>query len=57
VLDAVRAARGLPGAGAGRSAVVFGHSQGGHAALFAGALAARYAPELDLLGVAAAAYG
>jgi pimeloyl-ACP methyl ester carboxylesterase len=34
--------------------VVFGHSQGGQAALFTGAQAARYAPGLRLLGVAAA---
>jgi pimeloyl-ACP methyl ester carboxylesterase len=54
VLDAVRAATELPGAGIGRSFVVFGHSQGGQAALFTGELAATYAPELRLLGVAAA---
>jgi acetyl esterase/lipase len=34
---------------------VWGHSQGGHAALFTGALAASYAPDLKLVGVAAAA--
>lgn len=55
VLDSVRAARNLPAAGAGRRVVVWGHSQGGQAALYAGLLAAGYAPELDLLGVAAAA--
>ncbi|WP_345443152.1 lipase family protein [Actinoallomurus vinaceus] len=55
VLDAVRAAAHLPGARIGRSVVVFGHSQGAHAALFAGGLAASYAPDLRLLGVAAAA--
>lgn len=55
VLDAARAAAALPGAGAGRSVVVFGHSQGGQAALFSAAIAARYAPDLRLLGVAAAA--
>jgi pimeloyl-ACP methyl ester carboxylesterase len=54
VLDAVRAAARLPGTGIGRSFVVFGHSQGGHAALFTGELATTYAPELRLLGVAAA---
>lgn len=32
-----------------------GHSEGGHAALFTGELAARYAPDLTLVGVAAAA--
>ena len=34
---------------------MWGHSEGGHAALFTGELAARYAPELMLVGVAAAA--
>jgi hypothetical protein len=34
---------------------VWGHSQGGHAALYTGQLAASYAPELKLVGVAAAA--
>lgn len=53
VLDAVRAARTVAGAGA--RFVVWGHSQGGHAALWTGQLAARYAPDLTLLGVAAAA--
>ncbi len=55
VLDAVRAAREVPEAGAGRRYVVWGHSQGGHAALFAGELAPTYAPELELSGVAAIA--
>ncbi|RXZ64521.1 lipase family protein [Pelagerythrobacter rhizovicinus] len=53
VLDSVRAARSL--AGAGSEFVVWGHSQGGHAALWTGELAASYAPDLTLLGVAAAA--
>jgi acetyl esterase/lipase len=34
---------------------VWGHSQGGQAALFTGLIAKSYAPELDLAGVAAAA--
>jgi len=55
VLDSVRAARELPEAHAGRRFAVWGHSQGGHAALFSGQLAAQYAPELTLVGVAAAA--
>lgn len=55
VLDSVRAASALPGAAAGRSFAVWGHSQGGHAALFAGLLATRYAPEWRLVGIAAAA--
>ncbi|HEV2766610.1 MAG TPA: alpha/beta fold hydrolase [Acidimicrobiales bacterium] len=55
VLDAARAAGRIDGAGAGDRVVVAGHSQGGHAALFAGQLASRYAPELDLLGVVGSA--
>jgi alpha-beta hydrolase superfamily lysophospholipase len=55
VLDSVRAARSLPDAGAGDRFAVWGHSQGGHAALFTGEEAAAYAPELQLVGVAAAA--
>jgi acetyl esterase/lipase len=55
VIDAVRAARQVPGARAGNRYTVWGHSQGGQAALFTGMVAARYAPELRLLGVAAAA--
>lgn len=35
--------------------MAWGHSQGGQAALFAGQLAARYAPDLRLVGVAAIA--
>jgi Secretory lipase len=55
VIDSVRVAGSLPGAGGGKKFVVWGHSQGGHAALFSGIIAKTYAPELDLLGVAAAA--
>lgn len=55
VIDAVRAARAMPDAGAGNRFVVWGHSQGGQAALFTGLIATSYAPELSLLGVAAAA--
>jgi pimeloyl-ACP methyl ester carboxylesterase len=55
VIDSVRVAATMPGAGGGRKFLVWGHSQGGHAALFAGITAKTYAPELDLLGVAAAA--
>jgi acetyl esterase/lipase len=55
VLDAARAAQHLSGAGAGRDVVIAGHSQGGHAALFAGELAGSYAADLHLLGVIAAA--
>lgn len=55
VLDSVRAAVHLVEAGASRTAVVWGHSQGGHAALFAGQIAPSYAPDLTLVGIAAAA--
>ena len=55
VLDSVRAARAIPEAAAGRRFAVWGHSQGGQAALFTGIEAARYAPDLTLVGVAAAA--
>lgn len=55
VLDSVRAVRSLPGAGGGNSFAVWGHSQGGQASLYTGILAKSYAPELNLVGVAAAA--
>ena len=55
VLDSVRAARDLPRTGASNRFAVWGHSQGGHAALYTGELAASYAPDLKLVGVAAAA--
>jgi acetyl esterase/lipase len=55
VLDSVRAAREIPEAETGDRFAVWGHSQGGQAALFTGLHAASYAPELKLVGVAAAA--
>jgi acetyl esterase/lipase len=55
VIDSVRVASTMPGAGSGTRFVVWGHSQGGQAALFTGMIAKSYAPELRLLGVAAAA--
>jgi acetyl esterase/lipase len=55
VLDSVRAARQTPNVGAGAAFAVWGHSQGGQASLFTGLLAQSYAPELRLVGVAAAA--
>ena len=55
VIDSVRAARQIPDADAGSRYVVWGHSQGGQAALFTGLLSQSYAPDLQLLGVAAAA--
>ncbi len=53
VLDSVRAASHLAKAGAGTRFAAWGHSQGGHAVLFAGQLAGEYAPDLTLMGVAA----
>ncbi len=53
VIDAVRAARDLRAAHAGRRWLALGHSQGGHSALFTNQLAASYAPELHLLGTVA----
>lgn len=55
VLDAARAARTFPEAGASDRLLLWGHSQGGHAVLFAAQQAAAYAPDLHLLGVATAA--
>lgn len=53
VLDAIRAAQQLDAASLGTRTAVWGHSQGGHAALWTGGLAPSYAPELDIVGVAA----
>lgn len=53
VLDAARAARQVPRVSLGQQTVVWGHSQGGHGALWAGQLAASYAPDLDVVGTAA----
>jgi len=55
VLDSVRATQHFSKSGASNRFAVWGHSEGGHAALFTGQLAARYAPDLKLVGVAAAA--
>lgn len=52
-LDAVRAARGIPEAEAGSRFAVWGESQGGHAALWTGQLWSSYAPDLQLVGIAA----
>lgn len=54
-LDAIRAARSIAAAGAGKRYALWGASQGGHAALWTARLAPSYAPELELMGVAAAA--
>lgn len=49
-IDIVRAARRLPAAHASDHYVVWGYSEGGHAALFALHMASTYAPELHLDG-------
>jgi pimeloyl-ACP methyl ester carboxylesterase len=54
-LDSIRAVRQMKELRLGDGAVVWGHSQGGHAALWTGILAPAYAPELNILGVAAVA--
>jgi uncharacterized membrane protein HdeD (DUF308 family)/acetyl esterase/lipase len=54
-LDAARAAHQLPGLSLSEQTVVWGHSQGGNAALWTGHLAAGYAPQLKIDGVAALA--
>lgn len=55
VVDAVRAARRLEDTSLGEQTVVWGHSQGGHAALWTGVVAPQYAPDVPLDGVAALA--
>ena len=56
VLDSIRAARALLGTDAVSStAAIYGHSQGGHASVWADQIAGSYAPELDVAGVAAMA--
>lgn len=51
VLDASRAAKQLDGLTLSSDTVVWGHSQGGHGALWTGQIADAYAPELTLLGI------
>jgi len=55
VLDAVRAAHQLTDIRLSTQTVIWGHSQGGHAALWSGVLAPTYAPDLTIDGVAALA--
>ncbi|WP_158543239.1 lipase family protein [Dyella psychrodurans] len=54
-LDAVRAARQMNALKLSDNVVVWGYSQGGHAALWTGMIASGYAPELRIEGVAALA--
>jgi acetyl esterase/lipase len=53
VLDSITAARQVPGLDLAPETVVWGHSQGGHSALWAAMRAAELAPGIDLRGVAA----
>jgi pimeloyl-ACP methyl ester carboxylesterase len=54
-IDIVRAVRTLPAAHASNRYVVWGHSQGGHTAMFALTIGREYAKELKLEGVVAGA--
>jgi len=54
-LDSVRAARQISELTLDKRIVVWGYSQGGHAALWTGIVGPRYAPDLEILGVAAIA--
>jgi pimeloyl-ACP methyl ester carboxylesterase len=54
-LDSVRAARQISELTLDQRVVVWGFSQGGHAALWTGIIGPRYAPELEVRGVAAIA--
>ncbi len=53
LLNGVRAARNIPGTGAGTRFAIYGHSQGGQVALFGASLAPTYTPELTLVAVGA----
>jgi pimeloyl-ACP methyl ester carboxylesterase len=53
VLDAIRAAFQIKELKLSGKTVIWGHSQGGHAALWSGQFAPGYAPEINILGVAA----
>lgn len=55
VLDVMRAAEQIPGGGISASAkvAIWGYSQGGGAATWAGILQPTYAPDINLIGVAA----
>jgi Secretory lipase len=54
-LDAIRAARQMSELRLDKRMVVWGYSQGGHAALWTGIIGPRYAPDIEILGVAAIA--
>src|SRR6184192_996826 len=54
-LDSVRAARQMSELTLDKRMVIWGYSQGGHAALWTGIVGPRYAPDVEILGVAAIA--
>jgi pimeloyl-ACP methyl ester carboxylesterase len=54
-LDSVRAAQQISALTLDRRMVAWGYSQGGHAALWTGIIGPRYAPELEIRGIAAIA--
>ena len=54
-LDSIRAARQMSELTLDKRMVVWGYSQGGHAALWTGIVGPRYAPDLEILGVVAIA--
>lgn len=54
-LDSLRAARQLTELRLDNRTVVWGHSQGGQAALWTGIVGPAYAPDIELIGVAASA--
>lgn len=55
VVDAARATAQLPEAATSPTTLIAGYSQGGHGALWAGEVAAEWAPELDVVGTFAGA--
>ena len=55
VLDAVRAAKQVEEVSLDEETIVWGHSQGGHAALWTGVITPDYAPDVNVAGVAALA--
>jgi pimeloyl-ACP methyl ester carboxylesterase len=54
-LDSVRAARQMSDLTLDKRMVIWGYSQGGHAALWTGIVGPRYAQDLEIIGVAAIA--
>jgi pimeloyl-ACP methyl ester carboxylesterase len=54
-LDSVRATRQISDLNLDKRMVVWGYSQGGHAALWTGIVGPRYAPDLEICGVGAIA--